>query len=88
VRFPGCDGAILEVTGEQRPIALELLEEWRLKRAFAFRNSVARRSQEYFPRRRRMRVRISGSDSSGQMNPPHSNSFLSCQSSRSSSAGS
>jgi hypothetical protein len=59
---------------------------WRLKRAFVSRNSVPRRSYICLPRRRRIRARISGKSSIGQMNAPHSNSLRSSHSSRSSSA--
>ena len=60
----------------------------RLKRAFVRRNSVPCFSYVYVPRRRRMRARMSGKSSIGQMNALHSKSLRSFHSRRSSSPGS
>jgi len=57
-----------------------------LKRAFVCRNSVARRSKEYLPLRRRIRARTKGRSSIGQMYAFHSKSFFCFHRSRSSSA--
>ena len=68
------------------PLRSSSLRTKRLKRAFVSRNSAARRSCAYFPRRRRrIRARRSGSTSIGQMYAFHSMSFFSSHSSRSSS---